>query len=371
MGEEYQRVYFLPWAKIPRSIRIGPVTFWSYSDEASRRINDEPTKQFLDKYFNCFVGHRGKPLNWITICSYGDEDFRVLDNEEFQELRNTVDILAFTEIVSKVKESVCTDNESIGPPNADTFELYSRPITLDDSGIFIRGRYYFGHYFKPDELIFSQPYTVGRFTWGLNEKLIRIFSKCFAKREQVLSIFRSLEWFRMAHGSLGPNFSILTAFVMMAIAFEILLELPDYKQTQKFASKIDCYLADEDFNYSVRYMKNGSPIEYSSAGCWAYDFYNLRSKIVHGDEVTREDLSFKDWISHLEVASLVFYELVLCRLFELDSIGEDLVACAEEFEKTSNNEVEEMLVEQPFKWLYGFDGIHNALGWVDFEEDVE
>jgi hypothetical protein len=367
MSEEHPQVYFLPWAEIPGSVRIGPVTFWPYLSESSQRIGDEQIRQFLDKYFDCFVGHEGRPRNWVTICSYGDEGFRALDEEERKELRSTVDVLAFIEIAPKIKQAVCANNKSMGPPNADTFELYNRAIDLENPGIFIRTSNRIEIYFDPDSLIFAQPYTVGPSLWDLDDHLIEGFSRCFSLKEQVLPIFRSLEWFRMAHGSMGPMgyFSPFTALVMMAIAFEILLELPDPSTRKDFVNRVEGAIKDDYFKRGERQKKNDKLIEYSLAGCWAWDFYTLRSKIVHGDELPRTELIFKDWVSHISVAGLVFYELVLRKLFELGCIGEEVLSCAEAFEEAITNGKGKMPVEPVLRWYFGFNDIHRALGWID------
>lgn len=369
MGEEHQEVYFLPWARIPKSVCIGPVTFWPYLSEASQRINDEPTKQFLDKYFDRFVGHEGSPKNWITICSYGDRSFPAIDEKEIKELRNAVDVLAFIEIASKVKQAVCANDTSLGPPNADTFELSHRDIELEYPGIIIKTRYSTTFYFKPDELLFCLPYSVLQFSWGLDEHLIKGFSKLFSYHEQALPVFRSMEWFRRAHGSMGPMvyFSLPTALIMMSIAFETLLEIERGKKTEIFAGIIDSIIGYEGLKKDERGYDGNEVTDYTLAGCWAWDFYTLRNKIVHGDEVSNEEFAIPelDWISHLEVADLVLYELIIRKLFELECIGEEVNSCKEAFEGMFGNGQEEMPLEPVLRWFFGFNKIHKALGWID------
>jgi len=105
----------------------------------------------------------------------------------------------------------------------------------------------------------------------------------------------------------------------------------------------------------------------SLAGCWAWDFYELRSRIVHGDSVPSSELIFKDWITHLIVSDLVFWECMKRELLKHKCIGDRVYSCAEKITKSSSKDEKEAVIESLTRWFLGFDDVHIALGWLPEE----
>ena len=132
----YKQVSFLPWVKFKDIIRLGPITFWPYK-EADQIINDSEIKKHLDRYFKSYVDHRGRPVDTITICSYGNVGFNILSDNEYQELRSAVDVLIFTSIAPQVERSVCNNNRSWAPPSSNAFELVTQNFQPEDDHITI------------------------------------------------------------------------------------------------------------------------------------------------------------------------------------------------------------------------------------------
>ena len=356
------QVFFLPWAEIKSGTTIGPTVFWPYFKESEERISDLKIKEFFDRYFKLFVDHQGKQVKTITICQHGDLDFRDYSFSEQHDIRNAVDILIFSSILPKVKQAVCTDNKSIGPPSADAFELVRRSFKPNDHGVAVSAGSRTDLYFNTEKISISMPWAMGGVLWEPEDILIEGLGCCFqiADRE---AIFRSLEWFRMAHIETG-QYSRLTKVVMMATAFEILLQVGDFRKRERFALYIDDNVASLDNRKEIR-ESDGFSYYLSLPGCWAWDFYRLRSKIVHGDKIDDRGLIFRDWITQFEVADLVFYELVLRRLFELNYIGDDVRSCAAAFEDAVTDSDEKMPLEPVLRALLGFNDIHKALGWME------
>ncbi len=365
MADEEPIIYFMPWADIEKSLNIGQVSFWSYSNEAAQHINDAKVREYLDEYFSHFVDHRGNPRNWITVCSYGGNPYKVLNKTEMKEIRNAVDVLAFVEIAPRIKWAVCANNKSMGPPSADVFELYSRAVNLESPIIFIQTRNRFEVFFNTKGLIIAQPYSVGPFSWTFDERLIEGFNGVFLHDEKV-PILRSLEWFRLAHGALGPSWqtSPLTILTLMSTAIEILLQLPRHNKKKCFVEDVEAAISHGGFKQGERSLE-GKQRKLSSAGCWAWDFYELRSRIVHGDVVHTDELVIRDWVSHLEVADLVFYELVLWKLFRMGCIGEETIRNAALWDKVVVDSEEKMPLEPVFRSVYGLNDIHKALDWTE------
>ena len=120
----------------------------------------------------------------------------------------------------------------------------------------------------------------------------------------------------------------------------------------RFVDQVDAKLRNDESIIETRVYKR-NPVSYSKAACWAWDFYNLRSKIVHGDEVKPEELCYKDWVTHNIVADLVFWEFAVRELFENGCIGERARKWVKEFKPhiTDNENLEEIFLN----FTMGFD----------------
>jgi hypothetical protein len=176
-------------------------------------------------------------------------------------------------------------------------------------------------------------------------------------------IFRSLEWFRMAHME-GNEVSAFSKIVMMATAFEIFLQFPREGKRRHFVNFMEIRIASSKFNKDVRTSENRKSFNLSLAGCWAWDFYELRSRIIHGDQVADEELRYRNWLTHLIVADLVFLECVKRELFEQQCIGDDIRKCANEWDDAFPENQTDTSTEQLARWFLGFDDVHKALGWL-------
>jgi len=151
-----------------------------------------------------------------------------------------------------------------------------------------------------------------------NEEIVKGFGKCFALdflHELKQRLFRSLEWFRLAHTE-NDQVSDLSKIVMMSTAFEILLKFPVDGKRKYFTDYVENNISSDKFLRGTRTNHNGKTFDMSLVSCWAWDFYAIRSKIVHGDSVPYKDLIFKDWITHLIVSDLVFLECLKRELFK-------------------------------------------------------
>ena len=102
----------------------------------------------------------------------------------------------------------------------------------------------------------------------------------------------------------------------------------------------------------------------SLPGCWAWDFYNLRSRIVHGDQVQPQHLIFDGWITHLIVADLMFLLCMQALLFELKVLGDGLRRTAAELRNIAG--AQDPVAEwerQLARTHFGYRNVHGALGW--------
>lgn len=360
------QISFLPWADLKESINLGSVTFWPYYSEVGQKVSDSKIKMHLNKYFNSYVDHQGKPVDTITVCSHGNVDFRSLNDSEFRDLRNAADILIFVAIAPQIERAVCANNKSWAPPSADVFELVTQNFLPENDYITVEAGSSLSGGWEIGEITFPKPWATGGGLWIFDEKLIEGFDKCFSAgfpenvRER---LFRSLERFRMAHME-GGQVSELSKVVMMATGFEILLQFQREGKRKQFVDYMENHIASDDFYKATRTSHRERSFTLSLAGCWAWDFYELRSQIVHGDTVPLSNLIYKDWLTHLIVADLVFLECVKRELFDHKCIGNNVRSIEEGDDKLFPNESKRTSNDSTVGWVLGFDDIHRALGWI-------
>lgn len=361
------QVSFLPWAKFAKTVALGPITFWPYYNiEGNQMVSDPEIKAHLDKYFSSYVDHQGRPVNTITVCSHGKVDFRSLNDSEYRDLRNAVDILIFAAIAPQTKGAVCANNNSLAPPSADIFEVVTQNFRPASDNIAVQAGSLLSGGWKIGEITFPKPWATGGALWNFEEEVIKGFDKCFSAGFSVdvhERIFRSLEWFRMAHVE-GGQVSELSKVVMMATGFEILLQFPRERKRKHFVDYMEKHIASSAFHKDNRTTDRGKSFNMSLVGCWAWDFYELRSRIVHGDLIPSNDLIYRDWITHLIVADLVFLECVKRELFEHKCIGNNVRSHAKKLDKLFSNEPEGASIEPLARWFLGFNSVHRALGWI-------
>ena len=358
------QISFMPWAGLKNSITLGPVSFWPYSKEASNKITDPTVRNYLDRYLKSYVDNSGESVDTVTVCSHGNNDFHLLNDIEYQELRNCTDALIFSVIASQCRNAVCANNRNFGPPSSDAFEMVTQNFDVANDYVHVRAGSLTSAGWKIGEITFSKPWAMGGSFGNPNKELISAFSKCFSKefpkdiRER---LFRSLEWFRLAHTE-SEQISDLSKVVMVVTGFEILLKFPQNGKRKYFVEYLERNISSRDFNREIRTNDKGKAFDMSLASCWAWDFYDLRSKIVHGESVPNSALIFRDWITHLIVSDLVFLECVKRELFKNKCIGHNVYECAEKI--TAIEDEKTAVTEALARWFLGFKAVHKALGWL-------
>lgn len=310
----YLQVSLLPWAN-QDEIQIGDVIFWPFDP---LRISDLSIRNYLDKYSKCYVDFRGQIVDSITVASYKNKSsFSQLTTDEYFEIKNTRDILCFLSIASQVRDSVGNDNNSIVPPSAEVFEMVCQNFTPGVEDIAIRAGNMLSGGWKLNEIKFTKPLATGGTFRRIEVELLKGFNnllKLPVKDEFRNRILRSLEWFRMAHYE-SDEVSTFSKVVMMATAFEILLDFPPTAKSEFFSDRIDEYIATKSFKLDSRpYKKTSRTL--SIAGWWGWDFYKLRNAVVHGSEILPTDLVYRDWVTHPIVADIVFLRLIIHQLME-------------------------------------------------------
>lgn len=369
----------MPWAEFRTEFAVGPVHFWPFAYRATERIQDLSVLGYLRRFFKCFVDCTSIPVDSITVCSLGDMNFRQYTDAEFEQIRRAVDAVVFAAIAPANKTAVRSDNTSLGPPSADRFVLYTRNFDPADNTISVRQGHSLHSYDNMEEVHFTRPFGLGGYFWSTDNELLCGFGRLLQDdtlRDLTERLFRSLEWFRLAHTE-SDSLTWMTKVAMMATAFEILLAFPPNAQKKKeyFAKYINRECRDDDSVTETRNDQNGRPHEGTKAAWWAWDFYDLRSHILHGDVVPPDSLRYVRWVTQLIVADLVMWEVVVRQLFSHRCVGDRVRECAKKWVADLGGDVEDFQKLMLAGMLgFGFDDYHRALGWLpplrcrDYEE---
>jgi len=366
MSQEPIAIAYMPWAGLGEEFTIGPVSFWPFYAKAEERIPDPAVRDDLTRFFETFVDNVGKPVKTIAAGSYGEVNFRRFTPEEGQTISDAVDCLIFAAIATGTKNGVCANNTSMAPPSADRFDLAARWVWPIHDGLVVKTENS-TNIWSHGEYRITRPVSVGGSFCGnyapLLEGMACVFALDFPAdiRER---LFRTFEWFRFAHTE-STAVSWLHKVVMMATAYEILLDFPDSGKRRYFIGQVDSKLRLSD-SYTVTLPDGcGGAFEVCKAAEWAGQFYNLRNDIIHGALVTADRLQYKEWITHLIVADLVMLELVKRLLYTHGCIGDDLRRRAAEWAKDSPDPPEKF-EETLLPGMFGLnvEGVHEALGWI-------
>lgn len=357
-------VMFMPWADKRKDHVIGPFRCWAWDKS---RVSNADVAKHLDRYFKGHVDMYGNPVSSITILSESD-DFSPVSKAMTDKARLAVDMLMFSVIYPGVKASVRNDTRNMPPPTADSFQLVKQRFTPGDKSFaIVTGDAM--HAGEIGKLRVTRPWDVGGFGFP-DEELLHGLAGVFGRRAKADTrerFKRSLEWFRLAHTS-GDGASALTKLVMMSTAFEILLQIPDGPgKTQKFVQAVEdriCRPQTKKMTRSTIKVGNKAGISKSAThslpGWWANDFYDLRSRVVHGDVVQPNRLKYRRWLTHLIVADLVFGECIESDLYKLRLIGRDIRKSLRSHAGNNANEIEQSMTD----WLLGHSDVHRKLGWT-------
>ncbi|MBP7052144.1 MAG: hypothetical protein KBE65_14100 [Phycisphaerae bacterium] len=372
MNEESIAIAYLPWADLKEEFTIGPVSFWPFHSKAEEKIPDVQVRSGLTRFFATFVDNLGRPVKTVVACSCGDISSRKFTPEEYQAIDAAVDCLIFATIATGTKNAVCADNSSMAPPLADRFDLGSRWIWPKQDGL-VTATENSLNYWSHGEYKVTKPISVGGHFCGGYESLLQGLSHAFdSKFPQGIRdrLFRSLEWFRFAHTE-STAVSSLHKVVMMATAYEILLDFPDSGKRRYFIREIDSKLRLPESCIVELQDGRGGTFEVCKAAEWGGQFYELRNKITHGDQVSYEQLLYKGWVTHLIVADLVMLELVKRLLYEHVCIGEDSRKCLANFAPICSDSPEVLEATLlPGALGLRLDDVHEALGWTKRASNV-
>lgn len=304
-------VAFLPWLGWEREIAVGPVRLLSFRLED---VTDPMVREYLARYFPRYTEVDGSPLrNLVFARQEGVGGFRYHTDAERITLRRAAAIVAFSAITEAWAVRIVHHNE-IPVPSADSFQLLFQCFAAGSNFVDVKaGRAH--HTWPIDEVMFTRPWAASAVFGGPDPHSVEALSKLLQDPgdiapDFVQRVWQAVEWFRLAHLD-GAEQSDEAKLVTMAIAFESLLALPDFGKQVEFATNVQTLVRDNEMGRGVRVKRSGEQLGLSLSGCWAWDFYEVRSRLVHGDAVPSSALVEVSGMPYLVVADLVFRECLL------------------------------------------------------------
>lgn len=131
----------------------------------------------------------------------------------------------------------------------------------------------------------------------IDESLLRALGQCLDKENlDDTRILRAIDWYNQSQTD-SPNISEYNRFILLAFAFETLLNIPSENIVRYFRNTIQMILGSD-----------------KNIDKWANDFYTKRSAIVHGQELPDLLYGSHKHNSHLELAKMIFFQVLIRKL---------------------------------------------------------
>lgn len=304
----YAQVAYMPYAPIKEEFRIGNYEVWSYYKEVKIRVLEETTIKYLDLLFGRYYERKYSAKRGGYDCKIKDifiitplgfnlgQD--VYSNNQINDIRAIVHSITFSAICEL----------SYSSSSSDAFIFYLQNFTVGKDGIGIQDKYYS----KLDMVKFIKPYnipaTIIKFTkTPLCDALGKALT--FKERIQIKRLFRSIELFyhTATYGDMITNEHRILFLVM---CFEDIL---GFENKIEFVKKIEMIL----YNYNpsletrlINYKNIEKPVEKSKTSWWAFDLYNLRSQIIHIEEINWEVKKYGDVWARIKFGGFLLRKIV-------------------------------------------------------------
>ena len=367
---------FMPWITIKDEVRIGPVIYWPFDRNNNTKNLEPEVYKKLNEIFDCFLNHSMKPIESPTICSFERYDnFSIVYPDQKEDSLKATEAFIFSAISLKLRGAFF--NSSLPPLSTEAFTGFSSRFNSGELNHASMFGYFHRIHAKGEKSYYKIPSSVQDLTTTKPSPwLCARFNEIFNVPEKS-HIFHSLEWFKFAQLRTA-EISTFTQIVMMCTAFETLLKSSGKKY--RLARKLDKVCRTKHLKTTVKrggYKNNVSKdFTYSMLGAWLWDFYDIRSKIVHNGIYDKLKLQYLSPSGrnehHLFISYLVFLECVEQLITSDQAIIEYLTK-----EGHSREKLEQELITSPegfpeFKKTIisqlSFDRICNELGWIDVQK---
>jgi len=284
-------------------------------------------------------------------------------------LVRAVGVLSFSTITHAWVVRIAHQND-VPVPSGDSFQLIFQRFRRGSNFVGVEaGRTMHG--WPLEEVMFTRPWAASSVFGGPDRYLVEALGNLLLgptgfTADFVERVWRSLEWFRLAHLD-GADQTDEAKLVAVATSFESLFDLPMSGKQVEFAKRVEGLVRDPDMGRDTRIRRSGKTLDLSLAGCWAWDFYELRSRLVHGDAIPSTAFNAASGTPHLVIADLVMRECILRELFQYGCFGSDIRQAAVKLNQhlagIPQGPEPFDAVEFWLDWHLRFSRLHRALGW--------
>lgn len=303
-------IVFMPWANMVESVTFGNVSIRPWSDVRDRV--PPMVKAELDKLFSRFCNMDGSTVSKLAVCELnGQTLLPKIDQGGIEEIRDAVNALAFIIIASGTIKAVAANNKSSGPSSSDRFQILPWDIPKNGFAHFKIGS--IQHQVHIERLQVVKPLYAVVDSDSPIKNYVTDFQKLFELaangREDAKRIIRSLDWFKLSQTN-SPDVTFRSKLTMLVTAFEILLKIPKGHKSKAFATTINSYRSASGTDIEIQKSIDNQDQTISKKAAWAYDLYQVRNRIAHGDYVAPNDIWF-----HSSKSTFLNFDIVGCILF--------------------------------------------------------
>lgn len=303
-------IVFMPWANLKETFTFGNVTFEPWSLAKSKVALLESTR--VESLFNCFYDLDNLPVQDIAVCKLHMQClYEKVDQTTIDEIREAINALVFATIAPKQLIAIANNDKSNGPSTADRFCVYPWDLPQDGYTTFKTGMIL--HKWRLDNLRVHKPLHALIQDDLPNKEMVKDLQLVFKTRsiepETKKRIIKSLEWYKLSQTN-SPDVSYASKLGMLITAFEVLLPFPKAPKAKYFRQVINAYRSSNKNDIESEIIIDNTKVFVSEKALWAENFYKLRNKIVHGDDVRPSDIWFNS-----DNSNFLNYDLVGCILF--------------------------------------------------------
>lgn len=320
-----------PYFPASIDVHLNRLHMFNFSEFKDLYIQDEQIKNRIEKLAALYVDANLERLHCLTMCVIDDDySFQPLTEQQTKDTQRYASALMYCSIIKNGNWSVCVPEH---------FTLMHQNFTLtEDAIVYDTGSYHRirnwqsferTHLVRPDYIEGSV------INYRYDAKLLTAFANLIdAHNIEDDYLFKVLDWVQYAFLN-SPGYNYESRNVMMATAFEMLFKLQRNDKTASFANSLEQLLRVDqmeaidptqnrrriglitsqrlDANGNPRLDRGKQPIQHTTYGWWARDYYGLRSKIVHEGTVQHGEFFNHNGIEHLKIAlrmmTFCFYRL--------------------------------------------------------------
>jgi len=310
----FSQVAYMPYAPIKEAFRIGNYEIWPYYRESSKRIKNKDVVQHLNRQFGRYFerkydekkGGYDKPLEEIFIISPINFDFGTSKflEEQIEEIRTVAHVIAF-----------CAINEcAFVSSSTDAFAVHIQNFQVGSDGIALWNKIFT----KLDMVKFMKPYYLGTSLLKFEKTpLCDALGNAlqFKDKKEIESMFRALQLFyhTATYGEMVTDEHRLLSLVM---CFEVLL---NFENRIEFVKKMENLLNNAEPKVETRTVKinnKDTSVTKSKTSWWAFDLYNLRSDVVHGNEINWDIQKYGNIWTRIQFGGILLRRLIKKILYQ-------------------------------------------------------